>query len=520
MVIFVNVNATIYQTVANGDWKSSSTWSPSKPTFPWGSTDTVIINHTINLNATITTYGVVIINSGASLTSTTKSITVGQGSKFTNNGTVSVKNFYADWGTTTIENTGSLSTTNNMTVKEGTFTNSGTISVGKSFINDYNSNFTNTSTGVMTITKNFTNRDVFTNAGTVTVSGNFVNDWGYTVSNTGTINVTKDITNRGTLTTSGTMSAGDDFVNDWGCTFSNTGNFSSTDDFTNRGTSTNSGTIVVGDDMSNKGTFTNSNTITVGDDFTNDWSTTLNNTGDITVTDDVSNNGTIHNNGNFEVDGNYTGSGDVDGTGSLCNSDGVTDPTGGAKSVSCPICGDGGTLPVELIDFSVIYNTNIVTLSWSTASESNNDRFEVEKSTNGVDFEVIGIVSGMGNSNTIQDYSFEEVNPQSGVIYYRLVQIDYDGTESSSKIIKVNIQKSIEVKLYPNPVNSGENLNMVFNTEGEKIIEVYEISGKLIRSYNTRDNKYRVNTNELKTGIYIVRIISNDKVISKRIQIR
>ena len=61
---------------------------------------------------------------------------------------------------------------------------------------------------------------------------------------------------------------------------------------------------------------------------------------------------------------------------------------------------------------------------------------------------------------------------------------------------------------------------MIFNSDGEKVIEVYEISGKLIRSYNTRNNKYRLNTNELKTGIYIVRIISDDKVISKRIQIR
>ena len=87
------VNATIYQTITNGNWKSSSTWSPSKPTFPWGSTDTVLINHAVNLNTSITTYGVIIISSGASLIGTSKSITIGDGSTFTNSGTVSVKSF-------------------------------------------------------------------------------------------------------------------------------------------------------------------------------------------------------------------------------------------------------------------------------------------------------------------------------------------------------------------------------------------------------------------------------------------
>jgi len=256
------------------------------------------------------------------------------------------------------------------------------------------------------------------------------------------------------------------------------------------------------------------------DDFNNYYSSTINNTGDITVTDDVVNHGTVHNDGNFEIDGNYTGSGDVDGTGSLCNSDGVTDPTGGAKSVSCPICGDGGSLPVELINFSATYDTKVVTLSWVTASEINNDKFEIEKSKDGIEYEVVGTILGNGNSNTIQEYSFEDNNTESGITYYRLAQIDFDGSISYSEIITISIQEKLEVKLYPNPVKTGEQLNLTLNRDGEKTIEVYDISGKLLRRLKTFDNYYLLNTNNLRRGMYLIRIISEKDLISKRLQIQ
>ena len=520
LATFGDLDATIYQTVANGNWKSSSTWSPSKPTFPWGSTDTVIISHTINLDKSITTYGVVIVSSGASLTTTSKSITVGDGSTFTNNGTVSVKSFSADWGTTTIVNTGSLSTTNNLNLNEGTFSNSGTLSVGNNFTNNYDSEFENTSTGVITVSNNFTNRDEFTNAGSLTVGGNFLNDWGHTVVNTGTISATKDITNKGTLTTSGTMTAGDDIINKG--TLTNTGTMTATDDIVNDWscTLTNSGAITAGDDFTNKGTITNSNTIDIGDDFKNDYSSTITNTGAITVADNALNHGTIHNDGSFEIDGNYTGAGDVDGTGSLCNSDGVTDPTGGAKSVSCPICGDGGSLPVEIIDFSAKFNNDIIEIEWVTASETNNDRFEIESSIDGYDFEIIGSVKGHGNSNVILSYTFTDLMPQSGVNYYRLKQVDFDGTITYSEIIQVGLDKKHEVKVYPNPVISGENLTIECDNTNEKLIEIYDISGKLLQRVSTTDNTYQLNTSELKPGLFILRIISNNEIISRKIQIR
>lgn len=503
LVFFLGeLNATIYQTVANGNWNSSSIWSPSKPTFPWGSTDTVIINHNVNLNKNITTYGVVIVSSGASLANTSKNITVGDGSTFTNNGTVSVKNFNVDWGTTEVINNGSLTTAHNMTLNEGDFTNNGTISVGHDLVNSYDSDFENTSTGVITVSRDFTNRDIFTNAGSITTGRNFVNDWGYTVSNTGTISAGADVKNRGTLNNSGTLTATDDILNDWSCVI------------------TNSGTVTAGDDFTNNGDITNTNVITIGDDFSNNWGAEVTNYGAIEVTDDVSNNGDIHNDGSFDIDGNYTGSGDVDGTGSLCNSDGVTDPTGGAKKVTCPICGDGSTLPVEIIEFTSFQSNYGINLKWITASEINNDRFEIEKSTNGVDFDVIGFVNGNGNSNIVKEYSFLDNKPQSGVNYYRLAQVDFDGKIHFSKIVKLNLKLAVfEVNVYPNPIRQGENLNLLFNNDGKKYIEFYDLSGKLIRNITTSENNYSINSSELIKGILILRITSQKATLVRRIQI-
>jgi len=513
----LDTKATTFQTVCNGNWNSSSTWTPSKPTFPWGSTDTVIVSHTINMNKNLTSYGVFIIASGASLTNTAKNLTIGDGCTFTNNGTVSVKNFKADWGTTTITNNGSLSVAYNMNIYEGTFENNGTITVADNFNNQYDSYFTNTSTGNITVGGNFKNYEEFTNAGTLTVTGSVTNDWGCdltnsgtissggnftnngnytstgtttvggnfkntdefinsgnvnvtgtvvndwscTMSNTGSITSGSDFTNKGSLTSSGTINSGGDFKNLWGTTFTNSGNLNVGDDFLNQGTITNNGNIDITDYGKNQGVINNNNNIDVGGDFYNDWGSTIDNDGTMSVDDDLSNNGTIHNDGALEVDGSYSGSGDVDGTGSLCNSDGVTDPTGGSKSVSCPICGDAGSLPVELVEFNAEYNGNGVDIKWVTLTEINNEKFEVMKSDDGINFTVISTVDGAGNSNTPVNYSVTDENPGSGIVYYKLNQIDFDGQSHSSPIIKVEIEKhSFTVDIYPNPVNSRESIKI------------------------------------------------------------
>ncbi len=323
------------------------------------------------------------------------------------------------------------------------------------------------------------------------------------------------------MSSSGSISAGDDFTNDWSSTFTNTGNITTTDDFTNKGSMTNSGTVTAGDYFKNQGSITNSNTINVGGDFYNDWSTTINNTGDITVTYDMNNNGTIHNDGSLIVDGSYSGSGDVDGTGTLCNSDGSTDPTGGSKNVSCPICGtDATSLPVELVQFSANANGNVVTLHWITASEINNNYFEVLKSADNQHFESVGKVNGAGNSNVMRNYSFEDDEPEKGVIYYKLTQVDFDGKTTLSKTVMVETSgKTTSLKVYPNPVSSGEEI-ILETGEGMKRVEIYDISGSLVKSLESNDKRIEINSSGLAEGVYFIKLTLNQTVITKRIVIR
>ncbi len=112
------------------------------------------------------------------------------------------------------------------------------------------------------------------------------------------------------------------------------------------------------------------------------------------------------------------------------------------------------TLPVELIDFSATANRveRTVELSWSTASEANNDFFTVEKSLNTDEWTPALTIPGAGNSQKSIDYDVVDANPFPGVSYYRLKQTDFDGTYTYSNILSVMLGDSHEpLTLYPNP---------------------------------------------------------------------
>ena len=112
------------------------------------------------------------------------------------------------------------------------------------------------------------------------------------------------------------------------------------------------------------------------------------------------------------------------------------------------------TLPVELISFNgLFYNKNVV-LKWSTASEINNDYFDIEHSLNGISFSKLGKTKGAGNTSEQQDYQYIDNAYSEGLNYYRLKQVDYDGSYAYSPIITVNAylekQSDIRVNLYEN----------------------------------------------------------------------
>ncbi|HHB78031.1 MAG TPA: T9SS type A sorting domain-containing protein [Saprospiraceae bacterium] len=138
-------------------------------------------------------------------------------------------------------------------------------------------------------------------------------------------------------------------------------------------------------------------------------------------------------------------------------------------------------LPIELVAFDAFAKNNHVTLTWETATETNNDYFHVERSTNGQRFEVIGKVIGAGNSTTTQRYTFIDPTPAHGTNYYRLSQTDFDGKSETFDVVSVDFHKAGITTIHPTQVRDIMNLSIepketvgrviIFNLMGQKVFD-------------------------------------------------
>jgi hypothetical protein len=138
-------------------------------------------------------------------------------------------------------------------------------------------------------------------------------------------------------------------------------------------------------------------------------------------------------------------------------------------------------LPIELINFEAKADNDNVALSWTTATEINNDYFTIEKSNNGITFSNVMEVTGAGNSNTILHYDAIDAIPYSGYSYYRLKQTDFDGQFTYSNLVAVNFKGEATdvISLYPNP-KSAENLKIKLLAgfeNGIMEVSVYDLQG-------------------------------------------
>jgi len=116
----------------------------------------------------------------------------------------------------------------------------------------------------------------------------------------------------------------------------------------------------------------------------------------------------------------------------------------------------GIPLPIGLTSFTATSKNNINILSWTTNTEMNNDHFEIERSADGITFHEIGTVEGHGNSSYVSDYHFEDISPFSGINYYRLKQVDYNGDFRYSQVIFVETKlfNHSALVIYPNPAGA------------------------------------------------------------------
>jgi hypothetical protein len=144
------------------------------------------------------------------------------------------------------------------------------------------------------------------------------------------------------------------------------------------------------------------------------------------------------------------------------------------------------TVPVTLSDFAGTIHDNAAILEWTTTSELNSSRFEVERSIDGKQFETISNIPAAGNSGTIKLYKYvdNQVPLTTQTVYYRLNMIDLDGRSAYSKVIALKPGLGIYIsKLYPGVLKAGEQLNLelVSNTVQKASIGIYTSNGQLVK---------------------------------------
>ncbi len=175
---------------------------------------------------------------------------------------------------------------------------------------------------------------------------------------------------------------------------------------------------------------------------------------------------------------------------------------------------DNSPLPVELTSFTGTFQEGANHLKWVTATESNFDQFDIERSTDGYSFRSIGILSSNnGNTTESQSYEFKDSETKHGEHYYRLKMIDKDGQFGYSKIITIMVQKPFNLSIQPNP-NNGQ-FSIISNGElrGNAFIKIYNSHGELILSENVEQiNAYQkeFDMNPYPKGIYLIQVSSGE----------
>ncbi len=190
-------------------------------------------------------------------------------------------------------------------------------------------------------------------------------------------------------------------------------------------------------------------------------------------------------------------------------------------------CNDGdGTLPIELMSFTAEAGEVGVVLDWETATELNNDYFTIERSYDGMEFEIIGTVSGGGTTDDTETYTYIDKKALPGTIYYRLKQTDFDGASETFDPVSVNyLPVGDNVTLFPNPIDHGL-LKMSltgFSSDRPANIRITDLAGRtvIMKTVDISNAAYTVVemnvASKLDRGAYIVNINQGAHAFTKRL---
>ncbi len=218
-------------------------------------------------------------------------------------------------------------------------------------------------------------------------------------------------------------------------------------------------------------------------------------------------------NGGSSCDGGDGGKGGTSGQ----SGTGIGAGGGGCgTSVATSVSGSGtdgqvtvtivNALPVTYTFFKVeTTQTNKARLLWQTASELNNDRFEIEKSIENQDFQTIGVIQGSGTSNQLIDYAFID-NDVSGNSCYRIKQVDYDGHLEFSALACFTPKLRTEISIFPNPFKNYIRISGL-NAKKQTKVELLDMQGRtLLSEIHNNTTDLEISTEMADPGSYILKV--------------
>jgi photosystem II stability/assembly factor-like uncharacterized protein len=172
-------------------------------------------------------------------------------------------------------------------------------------------------------------------------------------------------------------------------------------------------------------------------------------------------------------------------------------------------------IPVEMVSFNANVSGQIVTLNWATATETNNQGFAIERKTTGEEYTQIAFIGGKGTTAEKQTYNYTD-NVSSGKYFYRLKQIDFDGSFTNSSEIEVDVTLPIKFALeqnFPNPFNPITTINYSIPKDGFVSLSVFNLIGEKVAELvnsNIKAGSHQINfdASKFSSGIYFYKLES------------
>ena len=183
-------------------------------------------------------------------------------------------------------------------------------------------------------------------------------------------------------------------------------------------------------------------------------------------------------------------------------------------------CGasDASSLPVNLLAFDARVVGNSVELAWVTAGEESNDYFVVQRSQDWYTWSDIGFVSGNGTTDRMTDYSFTDLTPPNGRVFYRLKQVDFNGEFEIFEIKLVDVIGNLNTLAYPNPAT--DRISIPARQSEVSEVRLVDMSGNehTLRKLDVDSHSYDLS--QFQSGIYLLKYLENGRPVVSRIRVK